>query len=89
MANNSQHARLTSWRQQARTIGIPEMRRFAEGLGQDWDAVKAAQLTVLQQRYDRGSLRPIEDAQATDLWQGGLDAAACSVPIRSNYPGKQ
>jgi len=46
MVNNVQHATLTGWIQQARRIGISEMRRFADGLEQDWDAVKAVESTL-------------------------------------------
>jgi transposase len=42
MLKSHQHDRLRSWIQQARSIGVLELRRFADGLEQEWEAVQAA-----------------------------------------------
>ncbi|WP_443193606.1 transposase [Mycetohabitans sp. B46] len=39
------HEALASWLRQAQASGVPEMQRFAAGIGHDYDAVHAALLT--------------------------------------------
>lgn len=50
MVKSHQHARLREWVHHAYVSGIRELRRFAAGLEQDWEAVQA----VLATHYSNG-----------------------------------
>ncbi|MCG1055980.1 transposase [Mycetohabitans sp. B5] len=46
MVKRRAHQALASWLRQAQASGVPEMQRFAAGIGHDYDAVHAALLTL-------------------------------------------
>jgi transposase len=50
MLKNLQQFELQGWARRTSTSGIRELRRFAQGLEQDWEAVQAALAT----RYSNG-----------------------------------
>ncbi|PPB84018.1 MULTISPECIES: transposase [Mycetohabitans] len=45
MVKRRAHQALASWLRQAQASGVPEIQRFAAGIGHDYDAVHAARLT--------------------------------------------
>lgn len=72
MVKNAQHASLPGWVQQARAAGIREMHRFAEGLEQDWEAVKAALATSYSNGMVEGHINRLKMLKRQMYGRAGL-----------------
>lgn len=76
--------RFDHWLARAVASGVAPLRRFATGLHADYDAVKAGISLPWSTGPVRGPHRPLEDAEAVDVWarqDGPLEPAppACGV----------
>jgi transposase len=60
MVKHRAHEALASWLRQAQACGVPQMRQFATGIGQDYDAVHAALLTPYSNGIIKGHINRLK-----------------------------
>ena len=81
--------RLDPWLQRATTSALEAMRRFATGLYEDYEAVKAGVTLALEYRARRGAYQSPQNAEAPDVWPGAPRSPQpplCAGPPRETTP---
>jgi transposase len=89
MVNQRQLACLPRWIDEAKTSGLPELRRFAEGLYRDYDAVRAALSWEYSQGQTEGQVHRLKLIKRQGYGRANFDLLRLRVLHGSGRPHHQ
>ncbi len=89
MVNRRQLAYLPRWIEEAKASGLPELRRFAQGLYRDYDAVRAALSLEYSNGQTEGQVHRLKLIKRQGYGRASFDLLRLRVLHGSGRPDHQ